>query len=337
MREKTLPSSLEQQGYPANHAIVFPTDANYWPHVATAIKSLFVQSHFPLPDIYVFYDQEKSQWIRKLNRLAKVHKQTIHFRRFGLELLKDIKINKRLGFATYFRIYLPDLLEKYKYILYLDSDLIATSDISSIFSQHPTGSHCIAARTALKVELIHHNERFGRRLDTPYFNAGVLLIDAVRWRERKCTDAIKRILIESPDLCIYADQDALNLFFDGNFQELPYQYNVTRRFYEEQNDYSYPGEEILIREAAKAPILVHFSGPSKPWHLHNKHPFRHRYRSLRGSFHWYPYSLCISLAELILELRQKAQPHFDSTIHFAKDIKASMPMRKKTRKVPPAS
>jgi lipopolysaccharide biosynthesis glycosyltransferase len=291
MREKTLPSSLEQQGYPANHAIAFCTDANYWPHVATAIKSLFVQSHFPLPDIYVFYEREEPQWMRKLNRLAKAHKQTIHFRRFGLELLKNIEINNRFGPAAYFRIYLPDLLDKYRYILYLDSDLIATSDVCSIFSQVLSGSLCIAARCALKVELNHHNARLDRPLDTPYFNSGVLLIDSVRWREERCTEEIISILKDSPELSIYAEQDALNLLFQGHFHELPYQYNVTRRFYEEQNDYSYPGEEILIREAAKAPILVHFSGPSKPWHLHNKHPFRHRYRSLRGSFHWYPYSL----------------------------------------------
>lgn len=213
MREESFPPSLGQQGYPSNHAIAFCTDANYWPHVATAIKSLFVHSHSQLPEVYVFYERKDSQWMRKLNKLSRDHKRTIHFRSFGLELIHNIEINQRLGPASYFRIHLPDLLKKYDYILYLDSDMIIISDVTSIFSQHPTGSQCIAARSALKVELIHHNERFSRPLDTPYFNAGVLLIDAAFWREKKCTDAVMGVLRDSPDLCIYADQDALNLFF----------------------------------------------------------------------------------------------------------------------------
>lgn len=321
MREDSHPPSPRHKDHPGNDAIAFCTDSNYWPHVATAIKSLFVHSRSPLPDIYVFYEREDQGWMRKISKLSRVHGRTIHFREFGLELIQNIEINDRLGPACYFRIHLPNLLKEYSHILYLDSDLIAASDVASIFSQRPTDPLCIAARTALKVELLHHNERFGRPLDTPYFNSGVLLINAERWREKKCTEAVMGVLGDSPDLCLYADQDALNLFFRGHFQELPYEYNVTRRFYEVQFDYSYPGEERLIKEAAKAPIIIHYSGTSKPWHLGNKHPLRHRYRNLRGGFHWYPYTLYTSLAESLPEIRQKAQRAFR---HFAQKLKASM-------------
>jgi lipopolysaccharide biosynthesis glycosyltransferase len=307
MKEDSHLPGLALQGYPENHAIVFCTDGNYWPHLATAIKSLLIESQLPLPEIYIFYEVENAQWIRKLNRLAKTYKQLIHFRRFGLELLQTIKIVERLGNAAYFRIFVPLLLDQKSHILYLDGDLIATSDISSIFSHCPTGSQCVAARNSLKIELTYQNERLGRPLDTPYFNSGVLLIDAVHWRDSDCTEKMVSILKEFPDLCLYADQDALNLFIEGQFRALPYEYNVTRRFYEDQLDYSYPEEELLVNNATKAPVIVHYTSPSKPWHLHNKHPLRHRYRSLRGSFHWYPYSLCISLTETTLELLEKTK------------------------------
>lgn len=333
MRAETHLSSLDKQAYPSDHAIAFCTDTNYWPHLATAVKSVLVQAQAQLPEIYVFYDRENPRWMRKLKRLSRTYKQVIHFRRFSMDLIRNIEIMDRLGSATYFRIHLPDLLDKYKHILYLDSDLVATSDISGIFSYQPTGSLCIAARSALKVEATYHNERFGRPLDTPYCNAGVLLINAVRWKENKCAEAIMGILRDVPHLCPMADQDAINIFFNGHFQELPYEYNVTRRFYEEQVDFNYPGEEKEIKDAAEAPIIVHYTSYSKPWHLQNKHPLRHRYRNLRGSFHWYPYSLCISLAESFLELGQNAQAKLEHSAqalrHSLQAFKASIPINLK--------
>ena len=318
MKNEAHPPSLDKQGYPYDHAIAFCTDINFWPHVATAIKSLFFKSQLVLPDIYVFHEREDLHWMRKLTRLARAHKQTIRFQKFGLDLIQNVETNNRYGPASYFRIHLPNLLKKYNYILYLDSDLIATSDISSIFSYHHMGESCVAARSALKIELIYHNQRLGRPLDTQYFNSGVLLIDALRWRENKCTEAIMSILKNYPDLCIFPDQDAMNIFFQGKFQKLPYRYNVTRRFYEEQTEFNFPGEETLIKDAAKEPAIVHYSGSSKPWHLHDKHPLRQRYRMLRGSFHWYPYSFCISTAESIANLRIRSHKTIANFIHPCK-------------------
>ena len=102
MTEESQPPNLKQEGYPGNHAIAFCTDGNYWPHVATAIKSLFVHIRLPLPEIYVFYEQENLPWMRKLKRLSRVHRQTIHFRKFGLELIQNIEFNERFGSAPWF-------------------------------------------------------------------------------------------------------------------------------------------------------------------------------------------------------------------------------------------
>lgn len=317
MPKETYPLSHITHNYPNNYAIAFCTDAKYWPHVATAVKSIFVNSPLPLPDIYIFYEQQNLRWIKKLTRLAKTYQQSIFFRHFGLDLINGLGIDNRYGPASYIRIYLPELLMDYGYILYLDSDLIVTSDISSIFSFCQTGSSCIAARSALKVELIFHNQRLSRPLDIRYFNSGVLLIDTVRWRERNCTETVMNILRNNLDLCIFPDQDALNLFFNGNYQELPYQYNVTRRFYEDHADFNYPGEEQDIKAAAIAPTILHFSGTSKPWNLQDKHPFKQKYRDLRQTFHWYPYTFYMSFAESILLY----QPLFKKVVQMLSKIR----------------
>jgi lipopolysaccharide biosynthesis glycosyltransferase len=115
------------------------------------------------------------------------------------------------------------------------------------------------------------------------------------------------ILRNDSNLCTFADQDALNLFFHGHFHALPLAYNVTRHFYDKILDYNDPVDEVIAEEAAKAPIILHYTGSSKPWHLHNKHPLKQKYRNLRGRFHWYPYALGISTAESLLELLQNAQ------------------------------
>ena len=155
--------------------------------------------------------------MRKLNKLARIHNQTIYFRRFDLELIQNANTDSHYGVATYFRIHLPELLGKYSYLLYLDSDLIAASDFTSIFSQLPTGSECIAARPTFRDESYYHNQRLGRPLDMPYFNAGVLLIDVVRWREKNCTEGIMSILRNASNVCMLADQDALIFFFMVTF------------------------------------------------------------------------------------------------------------------------
>ena len=105
-----------------------------------------------------------------------------------------------------------------------------------------------------------------------YFNSGVIVIDLDRWRKRNIEEKLFVFIRNNPDKLWVADQDPLNVILIGECVPLAQKYNFT------------PALTNPHRE--KDPIIVHFSGGTKPWYLLSALPHREDYIKYANMTPW---------------------------------------------------
>ncbi|SMX45287.1 glycosyltransferase family 8 protein [Octadecabacter ascidiaceicola] len=174
------------------------------------------------------------------------------------ETIVNLPQNERLKHYTYWRLpAIQSLSDDYDRILYLDTDIFVVGDgISALFDIDMQGLGIAAVRD------IHQRHRPNRKvqefatlgmLNAPYFNAGVLLIDAAMWRKTSAFDYILKLAKQSPDALLCHDQSLLNIHFYQNWLELSPLWN-----WQNSSRVNLIGEFL-------SPYFVHFVGATKPW------------------------------------------------------------------------
>jgi len=156
------------------------------------------------------------------------------------------------NFMTYARILLPDLISTER-LLYLDSDLLITEDLSLLW-QTDLQNQPIGAVSLTSLQWSNDNtflNSLGIPLDAPYFNAGVLLIDSSRWRAERTGEKLKELAkihgLNLPSV----DQTLLNLAYHEKFVNLEPKWNQL----------VYAGRPMK----PVVPGILHFLGSPKPW------------------------------------------------------------------------
>ena len=175
----------------------------------------------------------------------------------------------RLSRATYHRLALPALLRDIPRILYLDADMLALGDFSTLWKTDLQGR----STGVVQDYFLGHQERW-KTLGLPfpeYFNAGMMLMDLDRWRTEKIGERVAQVVAEHPDW-EYNDQDGLNVVLNGQCKTLDPQWNATTT--------------RLQAKAVEHPVLIHFTGQEKPWHVSSVHPFREAYREHKKQTPW---------------------------------------------------
>jgi len=131
------------------------------------------------------------------------------------------------GWMTYARLVVPKICPRDR-LIYLDADLIVNADLSELWYCELNGA-VIGAASWESVGESNDSQFFrdlGTNPDTPYFNAGVLLIDGWRWRERAITEQSLEIGERYEKGLPSADQTILNSLFFGDFKAVPRRFNT---------------------------------------------------------------------------------------------------------------
>jgi lipopolysaccharide biosynthesis glycosyltransferase len=175
------------------------------------------------------------------------------------EFIRHLPVNERLRDFTYWRIPAIHILaDLYERIVYLDTDLFVNShDAGDLFMMDMHG-HALAA-----VLDVHQTVRANRQVvefqasglgHSAYFNAGVLMVDSVRWLKGHFFERMVELCHTHGQALVRHDQSLLNLAFKDNWLELSPIWNW---------QYSY--RNSFLTEWV-SPRLIHFSGVHKPWH-----------------------------------------------------------------------
>jgi len=174
-----------------------------------------------------------------------------------------------LSLASYYRLFFAQLVpQSLQKLLYIDVDTLVVGDLRELYQADLQG-HVIGA---VKEGEMPPRPELGISNMDDYFNAGVLLIDLPKWREQDITKRASYLAVHYPEkVREYADQDALNMVFCGDWQRLSSRFNLMKAYI----PHDLPKREFVRFLADK--ILIHYNGPLKPWHRAGDNRFRYLY------------------------------------------------------------
>lgn len=228
---------------------------------------------------YIFNDHLNAQNKNQLKQLESEFPncQKISFLTVDEQLFKQVVTDERIIKAAYYRIYTAELLPDLDRVLYLDCDLICNGSLETLWQTPLHGKIIGAVEDAGYVPRLA--EMGIQAKQSFYFNSGVMLIDLKRWRKEKITEKVMTFINQYPEKLKYHDQDALNAVLADNWLYLHPKYNMQSRLIRREQEHPLAPAEILAEEARQNPILIHYSGRSKPWLTFGvrPHPLRREY------------------------------------------------------------
>lgn len=255
--------------------IVTSSDNNYADFVAITINSIIKNASVDsVYDILVFTNDITEEKICEILFLAKERKN-IHIRFVYLSSViqkLDIKISANYNEVTYFRLLIPQMMKKYKKIIYLDSDIILNEDIEELWGIE-LESNLLAATSDLLITswqnydsgMQAYFESLGIDAVGKYIQAGVILWNIEEMNREFPMNYLLKQSCENQYML--ADQDILNIFCKNRIKYINQAWNVL--------NLSEDGERICSRylprfmmrrwiNAKRSPKAIHFCESSFP-------------------------------------------------------------------------
>lgn len=260
--------------------ILCATDDAYVPYLGVMLTSLFLSNSERKIHVFLLTDGLREENARQIQSLATKDKVitviTVDKERFSH---CPVRPGDHISLATYYRLMVAELLPpEVEKILYLDCDIIVCHDLGSLWELDLAESPLAACLD----EAYHiQSTRLHLSSNAMYINAGVLLLNLSQWRKRNLSSLCLEYISKNSEILRFHDQDTLNCLFSQLVIPLHPRFNLQTGFLLKHHfDQIYPEDlRKQIWEAIASPVILHFTGASKPWfYLHPSHPF--------GDFFW---------------------------------------------------
>lgn len=181
-------------------------------------------------------------------------------------------VSKDYNQFTYYRLLLPDILEDFSKILYLDADLIVNCDIAKLYNVPFEGKLLVgtydtqvAAWQNYDSGMRPYFRSLGLGRSGEYVQAGVLLFDVKNMvKEIDFNDLIQKAKTEK---YILNDQDLINIFFKDKIKIVHLGWNVLNRDAVALRgclDNLTAAQKKEYEESIKNPYIIHFAERSFP-------------------------------------------------------------------------
>lgn len=226
---------------------------------------------------HVFYGEPPSRRSRRLETLRVApHRLFVHYveNRF-----RNIGIFDHVTPAALLRLQLGEFLPDLDRVLYLDADILAVADIRPLLAAdlgdavvgavQDLGLHAAIAEEKVTGRLdyiLHVRDALGWDPDNfAYVNSGMLLLDLAALRRERFGERAGQLVLDHPHRFRWRDQDAINLLLRGRVVLLDPRWNSMVWFLEREPRRGHADMAATVLQR-RDPWLLHFSGPSKPWH-----------------------------------------------------------------------
>ena len=265
-----------------NIPVVFACDAHFLPYCAVAVASLLAQAqkhHFY--DIFILYAGTlPAHTAGKFQQLGQAYSHAqirfIDVAELTGRWIGQMLLRENTSYSAYYRLVLPQIMQHYDKIIYLDADVLLRQDIAQLYhTALPAGyvlgavpdALAYAASAAQREFFAQHTRRLGLNSPFEYFNSGVLLWDLKEFRRQNLSRRLQQCR-EKFSGSPHMDQDILNAAFYGNTALLPQRFNL----------FPQPlalAELTLPRpwlaylkdraQAQESPVIIHYASIEKPW------------------------------------------------------------------------
>ena len=198
-----------------------------------------------------------------------------------------VRPGEHISLAAYFRLMLPSILpQDITKVLYIDGDIICVDSIEELWNMPLDGISAMAAPD-MRCNDIRNLNRLSLDYADEYLNSGVMLINLDWWRQNDIQNKSVQFASENQDICLFHDQDTLNVMLRGSMRQLPIRYNLQEHFLEPfENQFISKKHFQDLQNALKNPCLIHYTGFRKPWHRECVHPLKSAWLFVYNNTEW---------------------------------------------------
>lgn len=271
--------------------IVICTDDNYVMPSGVLLTSILMNSECPASvRIHLISERRLSDASRySLDKIIEKYHSNIVYYNFPVST-HNLPCHEKwqsdhISVTAYMRLFIVDILPKdINKVIYLDCDVICRHDLSELWNED-IDEYAIGCCKEGNDDFGFYNN-IKLEFELSYFNSGVQLINLSYWREknvlRRCID----FAMEFPERCVWYDQDILNSVLRREKKLLHRKYNVSSSLLEKNRKLLWTDfDEVAL--ALEDPVLIHFSGSSKPWNtISDDHPYRQVFRFYQFHTEW---------------------------------------------------
>lgn len=262
--------------------IAFATDPRYMCLTAAAAwTALDRMSHDSGPvSLLLFATEVSDPALKAFERAIRSARADVHLRVIDAHApeVREMAARTRLPMAQFLRLYVPRYVEPAaERVIFLDSDVLVKDDLSQLFTADLAGKTLGAVldfnyptlrrrRWSLKPDEMAQACWRAMPDESPYFNAGVQLIDVAQWRAHDVESRVVSHILRNASALPISDQDALVQCLKGQWQALPMRWNMQTigRFHMPELSAWGDREVNGIRfDESLAPGVLHYNG-SKP-------------------------------------------------------------------------
>ena len=258
--------------------VVFGSDKGYIAHLAVALCSLFDNNRDLKLNVFVLNsDIDPSSW-KKIQSIAERYGQTLVDLKVSETDLAGLVTTWHFTLATYYRLFIPEKLN-FDRVLYLDVDVLVNGSIAELYHTDMGDSFLLAVREPN----FDRHEQLEMSKDAKYFNAGMMVINLDKWRRERLKENVIAIVKRKPESMVFSDQCGINSIVNGRWKEVDPRFNLVHSY--AADDFAryihmFPGG--VLANARNHPVIIHFSGASKPWLFRRNPPYRHLYWRYRN-------------------------------------------------------
>ncbi|GAB4456933.1 MAG: glycosyltransferase family 8 protein [Armatimonadaceae bacterium] len=279
-------------------------DNNFAMPLAVMLYSALANLRPDIPvHLYVLDNGIKEESKEEINRVLRQsslppRRLDIYYCLADMSAYRDLKTGDWLNVSTYLRLTMPQLLPvSCNRALYIDGDMIVERDLWELWQMPLNDWDILAVRdygigyAAAPMGILPYKE-LNLEPETPYFNAGIMVVSLNKWRNKKIVPAAFDYMVRYQDIISQADQEALNAVVAGNWGEVDLRWNVqigaVQAFHtipdSSHKQAMQPVVEALIHEA----YVLHYIGGRKPWFAGLTNPTRARFDHYLRRSRWFP-------------------------------------------------
>lgn len=253
-------------------AIVFESSAFFVPYQSVVLKSLVEHT-----DDNKFYDiviltNEIDAYDCDLLQIEIAGKKNISLRFFDpTSYVKKYVEKNRYEYLmiNYFRLALPWIFEEYDRVLNLGADIVIQRDVMELLQCHMKNNEYMAGVIDIgylgRLKMDISPDELGLSNSDDYVNADVLVFNNVNIRRDFTMDNVMVIWQKYYFRC--AEQDALNMLFDGHIHHVDLRWNLfpPKMASVEHIAHNTIDKIELWKESLHNPYIIHYAAYPKPW------------------------------------------------------------------------
>jgi lipopolysaccharide biosynthesis glycosyltransferase len=256
-----------------NVPVVYSSDDNYAKYLCVSIASLIgnasKQNNYDIIVLDGGISDLNKEYISNMSQ-KNVSIRFLDIKPFICDIRKKLFVSGHVSEATYYRLFICDILKDYQKIIYLDCDITFNDDVANLYNEKMKKDDLVAAvpdigliasREIQDIEYFYN--MIGVDKIEHYFNAGVLIMNLDAMRKFDFSNKVSEFLnrVKTPR---FHDQDTLNAICLNHVTFLPFKYNYWGNF-----KYENPGYREYFKQpwldkfetTSKKPSLIHY----KPW------------------------------------------------------------------------